>query len=219
MITGKWKKSQFVAALLAATLLGPQLMAAQSPGDTTRTEKEQQKRLAKLSGLDAAYFEDHATIEDDPFETTASVTTEKGFVFKGGFTSRVRSDNLVRALISKSSGRTAWQIYQTVTYTGDWRRFTRANIKMGGELVARELTVISRDVVTCSSGLCVYTEIVGIPLTGEEISNLASSPQTGLLQFRLKADSGLDWDDDIAVAEIVGAYRKVAEYRSRMKAE
>jgi len=84
MITGKWKRSRAIAAVLAATLLGPQLMAAQFSGDTVRTEKEQQKRLAKLEGLDAAHFARSATIEDDAFETTAKITTANGFVFKGG---------------------------------------------------------------------------------------------------------------------------------------
>jgi len=106
-----------------------------------------------------------------------------------------------------------------VTYSGDWRRFTRANIKIEDQLVARELIIISRDVITCSSGLCVYKEIVGIPLTEDEVTSLASSVPTGLLQFRLKSENGLDWDDDISIAEIAGAYSKVSDYRSTMMAE
>lgn len=219
MMNGKRKTPRFILAVLAAALMAPPLAAAQLPGETARTEKEQQKRLAKLSELDAAYFADIATIEDDGFETSAKITTARGFSFKGGFTSRVRSDNFVRAVIDKSNGRTVWQIYQTVTYTGDWRRFTQANIKIGDELVARALTVISRDVVTCSYGACVYSEVVGIRLTEDEVATLASSVPTGLLQFRLKAESGFDWDDDIAIAELAGAYSKVAEYRSRVTAE
>lgn len=71
----------------------------------------------------------------------------------------------------------------------------------------------------CSYGLCAYCEIVGIPLTQDEVATLVSSPPTGMLKFGLKAENGLDGDDEMAVAEIAGAYQKVTEYRNAMTAE
>lgn len=203
------------AVLLAAAIMSPQA-AAQSSGEIARTAKEQQKRLGKLSSLDATHFGNTAKVKDDAFEPNVTITTDLGFKFKGGFTSTVRSDNFVRAIISKSGGRTIWQIYQTVTYTGGWRIFDRVNVKIGDRLITRKLDTISSDVVTCSYGPCVYSEIVGIPLEEAEVEALAASSSTGLLQFRLKARNGLDWDDDIAIAEIVGAYNKVVDYRNSL---
>jgi|GEM_PF-6188420 len=211
-------KAYVTAVLLAAALTSPQA-AAQSSGETARTAKDQQKRLSKLSSLNAAHFENTAKVKEDAFEPTITILTDQGFKFKGGFTSTVRSDNFVRAIIGKSTGRTIWQIYQTVTYSSGWRMFDSVNLKIGDQLVSRKLDIISRDVVTCSYGPCVHSEILGIPLEEAEVEALVASPSTSLLQFRLKSRNGLDWDDDIAIAEIAGAYRKVSEYRSTLSGD
>ncbi len=209
------RKAYVTAVLLAAAIASPQA-AAQSSGETARTAKEQQKRLSKLSSLNAAHFENTAKVKGDAFEPNITILTDEGFKFKGGFTSTVRSDNFVRAIIGKSTGRTIWQIYQTVTYSSGWRMFDSVNLKIGDQLVSRKLDIISRDVVTCSYGPCVHSEILGIPLEEAEVEALIASSSTGLLQFRLKSRNGLDWDDDIAIAEIVGAYRKVSDYRDSL---
>jgi len=107
-------------------------------------------------------------------------------------------------------------VFFDATYSSGWRMFDSVNLKIGDQLVSRKLDIISRDVVTCSYGPCVHSEILGIPLEETEVEALVASPATGLLQFRLKSRNGLDWDDDIAVAEIVGAYRKVSDYRDSL---
>jgi hypothetical protein len=190
------------------------------PTDFARSDKEQQKRVDQISKLDAAHFAQTVKIDADDLEAVATITSEAGISEKTSFSARVRSNNFVRALISRASGQTQWQIYQSVTYSGAWRRFTSVNLKIGDQLVTRPLDIIARDVITCEYGLCVYTEAMGIPLTEDEIATLkaqARSSPTAVLTFRLKAQGGIDWDDDIPLAEIEGVARAVANYRAKAR--
>lgn len=210
--------------LAFALMAAPHLSLATSekawshPTNFVRSEKDQKKRTEKLAKLDADHFARTAKVTDDGFETVAHITSENGFNEKGSFSARVRSDNFVRALFAKPTGMMRWQIYQSVTYSGDWRRFTSANMKIGDRLITRKLEVIARDVITCDYGLCLYQEIVAIPLEGTEVEALTASTGTvpgAVLSFRLKAQSGIDWDDDIPLAELAGVARVVADYRQK----
>ncbi|MBK6411620.1 hypothetical protein [Sphingopyxis sp.] len=174
--------------------------------------------MEKLVKLNAEHFARTAKVTDDEFEVVTSITSANGFNEKGSFSARVRSGNFVRALVAKPTGVMRWQIYQSVTYSGEWRRFTSANMNIGDRLVSRELEVISRDIITCDYGLCVYREIVAITLEGSEAQALTASTNTApgaVLSFRLKAQSGIDWDDDIPLAELAGIARVVADYRQK----
>ena len=78
--------------------------------------------MEKLVKLNAEHFARTAKVTDDEFEVVTSITSANGFNEKGSFSARVRSGNFVRALVAKPTGVMRWQIYQSVTYSGEWRR-------------------------------------------------------------------------------------------------
>jgi hypothetical protein len=159
-----------------------------------------------------------ASIKDDPFEPLVTITTENAFRWRGGFTDTVRSDNLLRAMLDRPTGTPNFQLYQTITYSGDWRRFDRVNIMLPSGLKTMPLTVISRNVVTCAYGLCVYEEVVGFNLSEDDIDDVANQyaadPAT-MVKFRFKSNTGVDWNDDISGAEIVGLVAAVDRWRTQ----
>lgn len=183
----------------------------------TETRREYSaKELNRIAGLTADHFRRTATVNDDRLEPIAIITTDKGFVSRGRFTDRVRTDNFLRALVDKASGATIFQLYVEVNYNFDWRNFSSASVLIDGRPQSLQLTVIARDVVTCIAGTCSYREVVAIPLTEAQVRGIASkssAPSGNLWPYRLKAQNGLDYEDGIIPAEAAGLLMAVDAYR------
>jgi hypothetical protein len=200
---------------IGALSIGARAMAA----DTELKREYSAKDLARMQSLTPDYFRQSATVADDALEPIATITTDKGFNSRGRFTDRVRSDNFFRALVDKATGITVLQLYAEVSYNFEWRNFTSASVLMGGRPKSIPLTIIDRKVVTCASGLCSYKEIVAIPLTENEVKEIAAGwTVTGSRPwpYRLKATNGMDFEDAILPAEAAGILAAVDTYRRKM---
>lgn len=211
-----YSKTGLVMGLLGLTININTPVMAQMPTQLSNNQLE--KRSKKLSKLTAQHFVDTATIKDGELETSATITTQQGFHWRGDFASRVRPDNFLRAFVDKQTGEALWQLYQTMEYTGEWRRFTSVNIKLPSGLIWRDISVLERKVETCAFGTCVYRETVGFDLTEEELEALvaaADEPTQSRLPFKFSSQNGFDWTDDISVAEISGALQAVERYRNK----
>lgn len=209
-------KYSLAAATLGLGLSAGPMAAAQMPSGWSA--KQLEKRSKKLSQLSPEHFANTATVNDSDLETKATISTQNGFHWRGGFSSRVRSDNFLRAFVDKQSGEALWQLYQTIEYTGEWRRFTSVNIKLPSGLVRREISIIESKVETCAYGTCIYRETLGFDLSHEELEALifssSEAPHTSF-RFKFSSQNGLDWTDDISVAEIEGALLAVERYRTQ----
>jgi len=173
------------------------------------------KQMQQLQALTPEAAQRAITISDDDLETVATITSEKVWKSRGKFTDRVRSDNFLRAFIVKASGKVRYQLYQEITYSGEWRQFTSVNYATPDGPASVPVVSISKDVVTCSSGLCVYREVVGFDIPAEQLAAIAESYQPGqskLWRFRFKGQGGLDWEDRLAPAEAAGLLLAVREY-------
>lgn len=186
--------------------------------ETQRSPKQEAKRLAAMTNLTPDSVAKTASVKDDPFEPLVTIATENAFKWRGGFTDTVRSDNFLRALLDRKAGEASYQLYQTLTYTGDWRRFDRVHIMLPSGLKTMPLTVLSRDVVTCAGGVCVYEEIVGFNISDNDIDAVSeqyTKDPTATLKFRFKSNAALDWNDDISGAEIVGLVAAIEQWRAK----
>lgn len=209
---------RILRATLFATLLISSLFTPSFASDTKRYQKQEAKRSKAIAALSPQAIADKATVHDDALEPFVQIDTESAFKWKGGFTDTVRADNFLRALVDRKTGEVSIQVYQTLSYMIDWRRFGHVNLMLPAGLKSMELTVIARD-VSCQYG-CVYTEVVGFNLTTDELDDVAHAYDqnpTATLKFRLKSPSGLDWDDDVPVVEVVGLQRAIAKWRSEAK--
>ena len=187
--------------------------------DTELKREYSAKELARMQSLTPAHFRQTAVIADDALEPVATITTDKGFSSRGRFTDRVRSDNFFRALVEKATGVALVQLYAEVSYNFEWRNFTSASVLLAGRPKAIPLTIIDRKVVTCSSGLCSYKEVVAIPVTENEVKEIAagwSAARSRPWPYRLKATNGMDFEDAIMPAEAAGLLEALEAYRRRM---
>ena len=135
------------------------------------------------------------------------------------FTDRVRADSFLRAFIEKTSGRTSYQLYATITYTGQWRTFESGTFSTPAGPMGQPLTVIDHS-VSCTYSVCVYIEVVALVLTESFLRQLAQRADERPVapwRFRFKARDGEDWTDDMAPAEAAGLLLAVDRYRSGHK--
>lgn len=212
-------RTRLIAAIwrvLIASLAAPFLAGTASAQAVDGwTDKQKEKRLERFAELTPAGFADSITIEDDDLEPVATLSTTKGFEFKGGFTDRVRADNLLRAFIDKRTGLTKYQVYFHLSYTGDNRNFRIANFETGdGPGTAQLLPLGHR--LDCISSYCAIVEDFGFDVSADllkSIGDRAMEQPVRPWRIRLKAQAGPDWTDDMAPAEAAGLLLAVARYK------
>jgi hypothetical protein len=170
-----------------------------------------------LQKLDAGHFARTAQLIDDDLETVAQINTSPGFTYRGGFTERVRSDNFLRASISKSDGRTLFQVYQTLLYTGGHRNFVSANYQTSAGPRSVPLIRISSNVSSCASaGFCLRAEDVAFEVPEEVLRSVAAAGGQPW-RYRLNAQAGESWDDNLSPSEVAGLLSRVDAYRAARK--
>lgn len=201
---------------LAKVMVAALAIMSTSSAHAERLEKQFKKYMA----LTPDHFVETATLTDDRLETVATITTQDGFKIKQGLLGIVNDDHFFRAFIDKKSGTVTYQLYQSMRYVGDWAFFEQVNYEGVDDIQSKPLTVVARDVGTCSQLLgCFKTESVAFEVEEAVLQRVAagydSSGQgkSGWL-FRLKAKSGASRDEGIAPAEAAGILKAVALYKA-----
>lgn len=192
-------------------LLATAAHAGPVEGEEVITPNE--KQLNQIRQLTPASVESSILVEDDSLEAIAKLTSENVWKGKGKFTDKVRSDNFLRAFIDKRSGEVRYQLYQEVTYSGDWRRFSSVSYETAEGPIMAQTTSIAQQVVTCDYGLCVHREVVGFDVPRTVLDEVAArytiTEEVVFWRFRFKGQGGLDWEDRISAAEVVGFLQAV----------
>ncbi len=204
----------WLVVTVALGVMGADAAAA----DKTRYERVEpsEKDMRRLQALTPEDFARTVDIEDDDLETVAVITTLPGYKPKGRFTDPVKADNFLRAMIDKRSGAIRYQLYESVLYLWQWRHFRSATYASPEGPKDVELKIINTS-VDCSMGGCVYNEEVGIPMTEDQLEQIASTYAPGsspMWRFRLQAKSGMDWQDQLAPAEAAGLLIAVNKWRA-----
>ena len=209
---GAAMKYRLLAATLTCSMMLPAAAQERSSDEINVLSDRQMRRQHAITPEQVANDID---IDDDDLEAVATLTTREAWTARGGFTDPVRSDNMLRAFVTKSTGRVRYQLYHEITYSTDWRRFETVNYLVDGAPVTAELTPIASDVVTCEYGACVHRELVAFDIPVELLEEIAALYQPGASpqwRYRLKARSGIDWDDHIPPAEAAGILLAVERF-------
>lgn len=207
-------KRAFLAVTCLA-LIGADASASFDP-HAQRSPKQREKRVAEQMAISPTDASALVGTNDDPMNELVLMSTDAVYTPRGAFSDRVRADNFFRAFVDRKTGGASYQLYQQITYSGEWRHFDRANAMMADGLHTFELVPISRDVDTCQYGVCVNTEVLGVSLSEGDmkaISAMSSASPAALLTLRFKSNTGLDWDDEIAPAEAKGLLLAVDKWR------
>jgi hypothetical protein len=177
-----------------------------------------QKELAAALALTPEHFAETAEIKDDDLETVATISTLPGYQRKRGLMKVLWDDNFLRAFIDKSTGKTTFQVYQIIPYSGRFRRYQTVNFETPAGPRSIPATTIDQSVDGCSRYGCSYTEHVGFDVDEDVLRAAAAAYRPGVAaawRFKFKAQSGDEWQDGILGAEIVGLLTVVDAYRSR----
>lgn len=199
-----------LAALACST---PDIALAQATSGWT--DKQLATRATRYTQISPDQVAAKVTIKDDSLESVATLTTEPAFKFKGGFTDRTRADSFLRALISKATGRTIYQVYARLSYTGD-RSFQSVNYE-NSTGPASALLTINSGTVDCRYGVCVWNRDLAFEVPEAVLRTIAlrsSERPVRPWRFRFKASVGDDWTDDIAPAEIAGLLIAAEAFRN-----
>ncbi len=210
----KWLRNAGLLPVFLAFSL-PAISPAAAQTMTGWSDKQQAKRLEQFARLTPGDVARLVSTTDDDLEAVATLTTERAFTSPGGFTYRVRADNFLRALIDKKSGRTIFQLYAQLAYTGEARRFNGANFQLAGTLASGPL-ILSSSTVDCPYGVCLHEDHIAFEVPEallRELTTHADERPVRPWRFRLKAQSGEDWTDDMAPAEAAGLLAAVDHYR------
>lgn len=201
--------SPYRTALIFALVASP---CAAQPIAGEEVIEPNPKQLAQLRALTPDSVEGQISVKTDSLEPLITVTSDKVWKSNGKFTDKVRSDNFLRAFIDKRTGAVRYQLYQEVTYTGEWRRFDSVNYETSNGPGSAPTTPISQEVIGCSFGLCAYREAIGFDVPRSVLDDVAarhSAAEVSFWRFRFKGQNGLDWEDRISPAEVAGLVRVV----------
>lgn len=178
-----------------------------------------EKRFKEYMALTPDHFQKTASIKDDDLEVTATITTEPGYQIKNGLLHLVNDDYFFRAFVDKKTGEAKYQLYEYMTYVGEWANFETVNYEAFGGLTSAPLDVLSREVGSCNQFVgCFKREVVAFTVDEQLLRALAAmydptGKGTAGWRFRLKAKSGAQRDEGMAPAEAAGILNAVAAYR------
>lgn len=198
-------KRTLLAALLATALAAP--VAAYVP-----TAED------KLFALTPADFQQ--TARDRKDGATVSIDTERGFIESHGLLAGDSNDNYLRAIIDKASGKTRFQLVQTVRYRGGWRYFHTSEFEGG----SAKLDIAAREVAGCygsKTSSCLLREEVSFDIPEASLRTLAATYRPRgrtSWAYRLKATANEDFTGSIAPAEAAGLLRAVDAWQAKHRA-
>lgn len=199
-----------------AMLAAPPANAADDKGYTGLSESQQAKRIAQFADLTPEHFAKTATISGDELDVAVTIDTAAGYKFKHRFTDPVRSEVLLRAMISRQTGATTYQVYARIAYSLEQRFFQNATYVTAEGPVSARLTIIDHDII-CQYGTCVFTDIMVFDIPERTLRNIAARADERPVKpwrFRYQSGVGLDWTDDIAPAEAAGLLMAVDRYQN-----
>jgi hypothetical protein len=168
-----------------------------------------------LLSLSMEHFRDTATVADDPADPLITISTEKGFAEHHGLLREVWNDEFLRGEIDKKTGQKSYQVYASITYSGNWRFYETANYQGAQGPRSAAATQIGKEAVNCPLGACTYTERLAFGVDESLLRQLAAGYVPGkptIWHFRLIAKSGPDYSGGLSNAEIAGFLAKMDEY-------
>ncbi len=166
-----------------------------------------------LLSLSAEHFTETASVVED--SQTATISTEAGYVEHTGLLGTVWHDEFLKATVDHGTGRRAFQIDVSSTYSGARRLYkgARFGAPAGGATVP--VMLVKTQTVNCAVGECTYTDQIEIPVEEAMLRQVAQGYVPGhptLWTFRVLAKTGQDYQGSLSNAEVAGLLAKVDAY-------
>lgn len=194
------------AILGIKALCSAAVLASCASVDEISTEY-QKTALAKYSQLSVEHFTDKLEIKDDALETEAVYTTRMGSrpnPSSDPYLSLIsnKNDEFMRVIVPKNGGDPVYQIYLSLK-ASDWRHPYQINF--GEALGSKSVERIAID-ASCSSASCTNYEDAIVTLTQNDLDKMIAyleANNLSLLPFRVKSQSGRDYDSALGLSELI----------------
>lgn len=179
----------------------------------------QKQEMQKALSLSPEHFKQTTKVKDDELESVVTFSTEGGYSEKRGLLGVIWSDEFLRAFRDKKSGAVRFQVYLAWVHQGSgWMHPYQANY--GKPLIVTPTQKVTSD-VSCSGGKysgCIYSEHVVFDLSDGEFKRViegatADDLTSKVWRFRVKGQSGLDYDGAILLSEFFGLKAALDEHR------
>ena len=174
-----------------------------------------------LLSLSMEHFRDTATVNDDPIGAATVISTEKGFAEHKGPMRMVWSDEYLRSVIDKTTGRKSFQVYAWIIYGGRWRSYETVDYQTMVGPKSAPVTPIGKETDNCAVGDCQYTERIAFSVDEELLRALAAANVPGkptLWTYKFIAKAAPAYAGGLSSAEIAGFLAKVDEYTNALRA-
>ena len=172
---------------------------------------------SQYAALSVDHFTKTMTINDDELETSAQFSTYKGSRPNASgdlYLSLVSNpnDEFMRAHVFKDSGKEVYQMYFLLS-SSEWKRPSQINFTAG--LGSKPTDRIAID-AKCTSASCTNFEDVIVNFTRSELERTVTTLDQSsepLLKFRIKGQSGKDYDGSLSVNEIKAVLQAVEKHK------
>jgi hypothetical protein len=165
------------------------------------------------------YVADLAEIRNDPLDTFIRINTSPFYIQRQGLLKVANNDKYMRAIIDKETGRTVYQLYMWVSYTGDWAFFNRLNYESSSGPKSAIFHEIDRKVGYCGRYLgCTLTEHFAADIPEEVLRQIADGAQAGdgrTWRFRVYGKGVDGVNSELLRTEVAGIL--IAVERQRLK--
>lgn len=160
------------------------------------------------------------TLHEDPLETEAVLSTQKVLRSTRGVLRTPHNDNHLRASIDRQTGRTRFEVHQTLQYVGGFRGFARVNYETAAWPATAPLRKVDANQAACDAidpqSSC-YEE-VSFVVDEAELRRLAQAPASaGAWAFKFKPEQGREHRASLPRAEIAGLLQAVDAYRAQAR--
>ncbi len=166
----------------------------------------------ELTSLSMQHFRDTAVVQQNPIDSTTTISTENGFVRHSGPMRMVWNDEYLKAVIDHKTSQKSFQVYAWTIYSGNWRSYESASYQTANGPKSVPLAKIGKGVANCAVGECTYTERVAFSVDEEVLRRLAAAnapDAAAVWTYTLSAKSGPEFRGELSRAEIAGLLAKV----------
>jgi PDZ domain len=174
-----------------------------------------------LLSLSMEHFRDSATLADNSADSSATITTENGYMEHRGLLRMVWSDEFLRSDIDKTTGQQVFHVYAWIIYSGSWRSYETASYVASSGPKSVPANKISQEKENCAVGDCLYTERIAFSVDEGVLREVAAGYVIGkptIWAYKVTAKAGPDFAGGFSTAEIAGLLAKVDEYAKALPA-
>jgi len=155
------------------------------------------------------------TLHQDPLETEAVLSTKSVLRSTRGVLKTTYNDNHLRANIDRQTGKTRFEVHQTVQYMGGFRGFEQVNYETTSAPATAKLRTVDANPAACDSidpqSAC-YEELSFV-VDEAELRRLAAGSGEAW-SFKFKPERGREHRASLPKAEIAGLLQAVDAYRA-----